>query len=137
MSGLTATKIYFIAVLFIFLFNLSVGDVGTASSYNAPYVPTSCYGYDQGQFPAGNLFAAANDAIWDNKAACGRQYRVRCLSGNNRRGGRPCRGRSIVVKIVDHCASPQCGATFHLSTAAFAAITDSKDGKINIEYEKI
>eukprot|EP01018_Ginkgo_biloba_P035625 Gb_34549 [translate_table: standard] len=136
MSGLTATKIYLLAANLILLFDLSVGDVGTARSYSPPYVPSYCYGYNEDQFPAGNLFAAVSDAIWDNKAACGRQYRIRCLSGTNPRDRRPCRGRSIVVKIVDHCASPDCHETFHLSADAFAAITDSKQGKINIEYEK-
>eukprot|EP01018_Ginkgo_biloba_P035631 Gb_34546 [translate_table: standard] len=136
MIGLTAMKIYLLGMIIIFACNLCVGDVGTARYYSPPYVPTSCYGYNQGQFPAGNLFAAASNAIWDNKAACGRQYRIRCLSGTNPRDRRPCRGRSILVKVVDHCASTQCHATFHLSREAFAAITHSKGAKINIEYEK-
>ncbi|GLJ13434.1 hypothetical protein SUGI_0212200 [Cryptomeria japonica] len=91
------------------------------------------------QFPAGNLFGAANDAIWDNQAACGRKYRIRCLSGTSNHRVNPCRQRSLVVKILDYCSSAGCDngdATFHLSADAFSHIAHSSAKKINVEYEQ-
>ncbi|KAK9268518.1 hypothetical protein L1049_000271 [Liquidambar formosana] len=72
-------------LLFIIVAELSYsshGDVGTSSQYSPPYIPTVCYGNDPTQFPSSNLFAAAGDGIWDNGAACGRQYLVRCISAS-------------------------------------------------------
>ncbi|CAI9784955.1 unnamed protein product [Fraxinus pennsylvanica] len=63
------------------------GDIGTATSHDPPYTPTKCHGNRQDQFPPGNLFVAVNEGLWDNGASCGRRYRLRCLSGNNR----PCK----------------------------------------------
>ncbi|GLJ17673.1 hypothetical protein SUGI_0308250 [Cryptomeria japonica] len=66
------------------------------------FAETSCYGYNQRQFPAGNLFGAANDAILENQAACGRKYRIRCLSGTSNERVNTCRKRShLVVLNVD------------------------------------
>ncbi|KAH9314021.1 hypothetical protein KI387_022648 [Taxus chinensis] len=128
-----------ISISLVFLLHFCAADVGTATAYGPPYVPSSCYGSDRGQFPAGNRFAAANDAIWDNQAACGRKYRVRCLSGTSSEVMNPCRERSLVVKIVDYCSSSGCDngdATFHLSTDAFAHIAHPSARKINIEYDQ-
>ncbi|GLJ31095.1 hypothetical protein SUGI_0622430 [Cryptomeria japonica] len=115
-------------------------DVGTATSYSPPYVPSKCYGDNQKQFPAGNLFAGASDAIWDNGAACGRQYSVRCLSGTNQTSQNPCLNNtntdSIVVKIVDYCSS-ECKGTLQLSADAFQDIANSTAGIINIEYDQV
>ncbi|KAH9304810.1 hypothetical protein KI387_009214, partial [Taxus chinensis] len=111
-----------------------VAEQGTATFYTPPYVPSSCYGNDPGQFPAGNLFAAASDAIWDNRAACGRQYRISCTSATNQGVPMPCKSGSIVVKIVDYCPSG-CRGTFDLSADAFADIADPDAGKVNIDYE--
>ena len=61
------------------------------------YEATKCYGDDQDQFPSDGHFAAVSNGIWDNGAACGRRYRMRCISGPQR----PCRNRSIVVEVVD------------------------------------
>ncbi|KAA8525366.1 hypothetical protein F0562_007216 [Nyssa sinensis] len=66
--------------IFALLFHASHGDVGTASHYSPPYLPTACFGNDPSQFPSSNLFATASEGIWDNGAACGRQYLVRCIS---------------------------------------------------------
>ncbi|KAJ1415909.1 RlpA-like domain superfamily [Sesbania bispinosa] len=54
-----------------------------------------------------NLFVAVNEGLWDNGAACGRRYRVRCISGNNR----PCKGglstlRSLIPVEVPHAPTP-------------------------------
>ncbi|KAK6927525.1 RlpA-like protein, double-psi beta-barrel domain [Dillenia turbinata] len=108
------------------------GDVGTAASYTPPYTPTKCYGNQQDQFPPGNLFVAVSDGLWDNGAACGRRYRLRCLSGTNR----PCKDGSIEVKVVDYCPKNPCPSTMLLSSDAFAAISSS-NMKINIEYIEI
>ncbi|GLJ27209.1 hypothetical protein SUGI_0533460 [Cryptomeria japonica] len=109
---------------------------GTATFYTPPYVPTSCYGFDPSQFPAGDLFAAASDAIWDNGAACGSSYRVSCTGGTNEGVAVPCKSGSIVVKIVDYCPAG-CRGTIDLSQAAFADIADPDEGKININYEQV
>ncbi|CAA6671727.1 unnamed protein product [Spirodela intermedia] len=119
----------------------SAADVGTATSYSPPYLPTACYGGDASQFPSDNFFAAAGDGIWDNSAACGRLYLVKCLSSTVPRAcadGQP----PILVKIVDHASalvSPPSrgGATMVLSDAAFRAITNSSAGQItqiNIDF---
>ncbi|CAJ1973730.1 unnamed protein product [Sphenostylis stenocarpa] len=111
--------------------SLVLADVGTAASYGPPYIPaTACDGNRPGQFPSGNLFVAVNEGLWDNGAACGRRYRIRCLSGNNR----PCKGGSIDVKVVDSCSSSPCPNTLLLSNDAFAAISRFPHAKINIEY---
>ncbi|KAI3845973.1 hypothetical protein MKW92_012381 [Papaver armeniacum] len=109
---------------------LVVGDVGTATSYDPPYLPTKCNGYSQQQFPEGGLFAAASNGLWDNGAACGRRYRIRCISGPNR----PCKDGTIVVQIVDACRSKSCPSTLVLSNKAFDAISRNSDTKINMEY---
>lgn len=144
----------------------SAADVGTAAYYTPPYLrkspdnppstflpsprrriysspptATACYGGDASQFPSDNFFAAAGDGIWDNSAACGRLYSVKCLSSTVPRAcadGQP----SILVKIVDYASaivSPPSrgGATMVLSYAAFRAITNSSAGEItqiNVDF---
>uniref|UniRef100_A0A5B7BI84 Putative EG45-like domain containing protein n=1 Tax=Davidia involucrata TaxID=16924 RepID=A0A5B7BI84_DAVIN len=105
---------------------------GTATYYTPPYVPSSCYGYQNN----GVMIAAASDAIWNNRAACGRNYRVRCTGPTNQGVPQPCRGQSIVVKIVDYCP-PGCQGTIDLSQEAFAMIADPNAGKIKIEYTQV
>ncbi|XP_021891439.1 EG45-like domain containing protein [Carica papaya] len=106
------------------------GDVGTASAYDPPYLPTRCKGYDQDQFPPGGYFVAASDGVWDNGAACGRRYRIRCISGPRR----PCKNGFIVVQVVDFCRQSPCPATLLLSAEAFGAISRNIDARINIEF---
>ncbi|KAJ0006802.1 hypothetical protein Pint_30088 [Pistacia integerrima] len=106
------------------------GDIGTASSYHPPYIPTRCYGNRQDQFPPSKLFVAVSEGLWDNGAACGRRYRLRCLSGANR----PCKQQTIEVKVVDFCTKAPCPSTIQLSTDAFAAISNHNGRKINVEY---
>ncbi|KAA8521549.1 hypothetical protein F0562_012222 [Nyssa sinensis] len=110
--------------------SLVLGDLGTATSYDPPYTPTKCNGNRQDQFPPGNLFVAVSEGLWDNGAACGRRYRLRCLSGNNR----PCKDGTIEVKVVDFCSKRPCPSTTIMSNDAFAAVSHSSDAKINIEY---
>ncbi|KAI5669579.1 hypothetical protein M9H77_19432 [Catharanthus roseus] len=113
---------------------LVLGDIGTATSYNPPYTPTKCGGNRLDQFPAGNLFVSVSEGLWDNGAACGRRYRIRCLSGNNK----PCKDftTTIDVRVVDFCSSRPCPSTIVLSKDAFSVIS-RRDTKINIEYIQI
>ncbi|KAK8545336.1 hypothetical protein V6N12_026172 [Hibiscus sabdariffa] len=106
-----------------------LGDVGTAASYDPPYMPTRCGGSNEDQFPPGEFFAAVSDGLWDNGASCGRKYRVRCISGPMR----PCKVKSIVVQVVDLCSQDPCPATLRLSNKAFDAISKI-DAKVNVEY---
>ncbi|MQM09343.1 hypothetical protein Taro_042211 [Colocasia esculenta] len=91
---------------------------------------TRCPGYGKDQLPDGGLFVAAGNGIWDNGAACGRRYRLRCLSGLRR----PCKDGFIVVEVVDVCRSNPCPSTMVLSDQAFDAISRFPNTKINIEY---
>ncbi|XP_061341053.1 EG45-like domain containing protein [Gastrolobium bilobum] len=113
--------------------SLALGDVGTAVSYGTPYIPTACDGNRRDQFPPGNLFVAVNEGLWDNGAACGRRYRIRCVSGNNK----PCKSGSIDVKVVDFCPRSPCSNTMLMSNDAFAAISRLSAAKINIEFTQI
>ncbi|CAL1375112.1 unnamed protein product [Linum trigynum] len=122
------------------LFRLSSADIGTASHYRAPYLPTACYGNEAAQFPSSNLFAAAGEGVWDNGASCGRQYVVRCISAVAPRTCIP--GQTIRVRVVDRALSSvtrpsRGGTTLVLSTSAFAAIANGSPGAINIEYQQV
>ncbi|KAH7574168.1 hypothetical protein JRO89_XS03G0261300 [Xanthoceras sorbifolium] len=121
------------------LFGLSSGDVGTASRYGPPYLPTACYGNNQAQFPSSNLFGAASEGIWDNGAACGRQYLVRCISAAV--PGTCVPGQTIQIQIVDHAETSvsrpsRNGDTIVLSTTAFGTIANPSATFINIEYQQ-
>ncbi|XP_030955920.1 putative EG45-like domain containing protein 1 [Quercus lobata] len=127
-------------VILAVLFHLSHADVGTAARYRTPYLPTACYGNDAGQFPSSNLFASAGEGIWDNGAACGRQYLVRCISAAQPRTCIP--GETIQIKIVDRALSSvsrpsQPGATMVLSKTAFGMIAKPTAPAINIEFTQV
>ncbi|RDI76995.1 hypothetical protein Vi05172_g13030 [Venturia inaequalis] len=80
--------------------HLGLCDIGPVTTYRPPYLPTKCYGSNQGQFPADNLFGAVGPGLWDNGAACGRKYRVRCW--NPMSGSGSCKyGAVITIKIVE------------------------------------
>ncbi|KAJ8751035.1 hypothetical protein K2173_016216 [Erythroxylum novogranatense] len=104
---------------------------GTATFYTPPYVPSSCYGNEN----KGVMIAAASDAVWDNRRACGRRYRVTCIGGTNATPN-PCKGGSVDVTIVDYCP-PGCAATIDLSQEAFARIANPDAGKVRIQYNQI
>ncbi|KAG6409493.1 hypothetical protein SASPL_127533 [Salvia splendens] len=131
---MTLKLAFAITILLTISFNQIVsGDIGTATSYNPPYTPTRCNGNRADQFPSGNLFVQVSEGLWDNGAACGRRYRLRCLSGNNR----PCKGGTVDVRVVDFCTRRPCPSTIVMSTDAFAAVSKSPDAKINIEFIQI
>ncbi|KAI7747816.1 hypothetical protein M8C21_016319 [Ambrosia artemisiifolia] len=121
------------------LFEVIHCEVGTASLYNPPYTPTACYGSDASQFPSSNLFAAAGEGIWDNGAACGRQYLVKCISAAIPRTCIP--GQTIEVRIVDRAQTSvsrptRAGTTMVLSDTAFRTIANPISS-INIEFQKV
>ncbi|KAK9141623.1 hypothetical protein Syun_011023 [Stephania yunnanensis] len=121
------------------LLPFSNGDVGTASLYQPPYLPTACYGNDVSQFPSNNLFAAASEGIWDNGASCGRQYQVRCLSSTVKGACLP--DQIIVVTIVDRAASavstpPLPDTTMVLANNAYSMIANPSVPSVNIEFRQ-
>ncbi|KAL6541996.1 hypothetical protein OROGR_011482 [Orobanche gracilis] len=124
-------------VLFI---RSSHADVGTAAQYSTPYLPSTCFQSDATEFPSSNMFGAAGEGIWDNGAACGRQYQVRCISAVEPRTCIP--GVSIQIKIVDRAQSsvskPSAdGTSIVLSTTAFQAIANASAPLINIEFQQV
>ncbi|XP_060171628.1 EG45-like domain containing protein [Lycium barbarum] len=124
--------ILLVAVICFCTISVSIADEGTATYYTAPYVPSSCYGYQDN----GVMIAAASDTIWGNRAACGRMYRVTCTGPTNQGVPQPCTGRSVVVKIVDYCP-PGCRGTIDLSQEAFSQIANLDAGKVNINYNQV
>ncbi|KAL0453809.1 UNVERIFIED_CONTAM: EG45-like domain containing protein [Sesamum latifolium] len=111
--------------------SVAYADEGTATYYTPPYVPSSCDGYQN----EGVMIAAASDAIWENKAACGRSYKVTCTGATNKGVPHPCTGQSVVVRIVDYCP-PGCRGTIDLSQEAFSVIANPDAGKVNIEFHQ-
>ncbi|CAL1353017.1 unnamed protein product [Linum trigynum] len=122
-----------VAVFCLFSGHPCAGETGTATFYTPPYIPSACYGYvEQSEF----LAAASEDLPWNGGGACGKKYKVTCLSGTNLGVDVPCKeGRSVTVTIVDLCPAG-CRGTIDLSAASFAEIADPDEGKINISYEE-
>ncbi|XP_022131452.1 EG45-like domain containing protein [Momordica charantia] len=135
------SKPVFFSLIFVAsLFHLSHGDVGSATFYNPPYSPTACGGGDLSQFPTNNLFAAAGEGIWDNGAACGRNYQVRCLSATVPKACMP--DQIIQITIVDRAATAVSkaasgGRTMVLSTTAYKSIVQGSTSFVNIEYREV
>ncbi|KAF8392957.1 hypothetical protein HHK36_021197 [Tetracentron sinense] len=125
-------RVLMIVGMVISLVSVASAISGTATYYTAPYVPSSCYGYQNN----GVMIAAASDTIWNNRAACGRMYRVRCTGPTNQGVPQPCTGATVTVKVVDYCPSPGCQGTIDLSQEAFSVIANTNAGKIKIEYNQ-
>ncbi|XP_042484637.1 EG45-like domain containing protein [Macadamia integrifolia] len=123
-------RVLTVIAMVIALISAASAASGTATYYSRPYIPSACYGNQDN----GVMIAGASDAIWDNKAACGRRYSVRCTGAANTRP-HPCRGGTITVEIVDYCAN--CNGTINLSQDAFQMIADLQAGKIKIEYNQV
>ncbi|KAH0652194.1 hypothetical protein KY289_029872 [Solanum tuberosum] len=102
------------------LFSLALATPGTATFYTK-YVPSACYG-NKAQ---GTRIAAASDSLWGGGKICGKTFNVTCTGPTNP-VPHPCTGKSIVVKIVDHC--PGCGGTLDLSKEAFSTIANPVAG---------
>ncbi|XP_041022761.1 EG45-like domain containing protein [Juglans microcarpa x Juglans regia] len=111
----------------------ALADIGTAKAYPSPYLPTRCSGKDENQLPSDGYFAAVSEGLWDNGGACGRKYRVRCISGPSH----PCKGEDIVVLVVDHCRGTSCPATMALSIKAFKVLSRFTNVQINIEFMQV
>ncbi|KAG4142544.1 hypothetical protein ERO13_D06G135750v2 [Gossypium hirsutum] len=82
----------------------------------------------------GKMIAAAGDALWNNGAVCGKIFTVTCTGPRNP-VPHPCTGKSVTVKIVDHC--PGCPSTIDLSREAFALTANPVAGIINIDYNQV
>ncbi|KAK9130238.1 hypothetical protein Sjap_010725 [Stephania japonica] len=130
--GMKMDALFMGLVLILGLSSLASAVPGTATFYTPPYIPSSCYGFVN----QGVMIAAASNEIWDNRAACGRMYRVTCVSGTNA-VPQPCRGGSVTVMVVDYCPPPGCRGTIDLSQEAFAIIANPDAGKINIDYVRV
>lgn len=110
---------------------------------------TVCNGDDPSQLPANSMFAAAGDEIWDNGAACGRAYVVRCVSLSRSIPGNCTDDGPIRVKIIDWARSSKSaaaaaaaskqagegGAALVLSETAFKSIAKPFADSIDIEYQ--
>uniref|UniRef100_A0A7N0T9N5 Expansin-like EG45 domain-containing protein n=1 Tax=Kalanchoe fedtschenkoi TaxID=63787 RepID=A0A7N0T9N5_KALFE len=116
-------------------------DIGSAARYPPPYLPTACYSSDLSQLRGNGMFASAGEGIWDNGAACGRRYLVRCISAAEPKACIP--GRTIQIRIVDRAltsVSRPSGpdSTMVLSIAAFAAIANTTAAaSVNIEFQQV
>ncbi|XP_058227103.1 EG45-like domain containing protein [Rhododendron vialii] len=130
--GVEIRVLILVGIASLCLAPVSYAATGTATFYTPPYVPSSCNGFQND----GVMIAAASDVIWDNRAACGRMYSVRCTGPTNQGVPQPCTGQSVVVKVVDYCP-PGCASTIDLSQEAFTVIADPNAGKINIEYNQV
>ncbi|XP_023538325.1 EG45-like domain containing protein [Cucurbita pepo subsp. pepo] len=134
------SKPLFLSVFFLaHLFHLSHGDIGTATHYSPPYLPTACAGNDISLFPASSLFAAAGEGIWENGAACGRQYLVRCFSAAVPMSCVP--DQTIQVTIVDRAISTvskpaKAATTMVLSTTAYKSIVQRNVAFVNVEFRE-
>ncbi|TXG60930.1 hypothetical protein EZV62_012293 [Acer yangbiense] len=81
-------------------------------------------------------YTRVSKELWNDKKACGRKYRVRCIGGANE-APHPChKGESVVVTVVDFC-QPPCNGILNLSQDAFDVIADRDAGKVRVEYTQV
>lgn len=84
-------------------------------------ITTTSYRIDVSQLLGNSMFASAGEGIWDNGAACGRQYVMRCISATE---PKTCvTGRTIQIRFVDRVLTSvsrptKPGVTMVLSKAA-------------------
>lgn len=71
------------------------------------------------------MFGLIVNPLWDNGHGCGKKYTVKWI-------GAHCIGKSVTVKIFDHCLG--CPFYFYISPATFAEIADLAAEIININY---
>lgn len=121
-----------IAISYFVPLVLGDSNIGLVAPYKGPFTPTKCYGSRQDQFPVGSLFAAVNEGLWDSGAACGRLYKVRCISAT---GPNLCiAGATITVKVIDGKLGNRA-PTLSLSPQAAAAIYRGADCSILNTYK--
>ena len=95
---------------------------------------SACYGYKDN----GVYVAAASNAFWNNRTACGKTFLVNCIGGTGTNlAPQPCSSLRVFIKIVDYC--PRCGLTINISKDAFVIIAnlDSRKVKINFEPDSV
>ncbi|KAL5773051.1 hypothetical protein ACOSP7_012670 [Xanthoceras sorbifolium] len=82
------------------------------------------------------MVTGVSDKLWNNGAACGKRYRIRCTGGTNT-APHPCRSDATIdVTVVDYCR-PTCNGDFNLYQSAFATIADPDAGNVKVEYSQI
>ncbi|CAI0394099.1 unnamed protein product [Linum tenue] len=103
---------------------------GTATFYTT-YVPSACYGLED----QGVMIAAVSDPLWNNGAACGRMYNVRCTDPRNCKVRNACKTTTaaIIVTVVDYCKA--CTGDLNLSRGAFSRIANPDAGKVRVAYD--
>ncbi|KAM0036801.1 putative EG45-like domain containing protein, plant [Helianthus debilis subsp. tardiflorus] len=126
------TRAFILIAMVACLTSVAHAIAGQATFYTPPYVPSSCYGFED----RGVMILAANSGLFNNRAACGQRYRVTCTGRTNDGVLQPCTGRSVDVTVVDLC--PGCNPNqVDLSREAFQVIANPDAGRINIEYNRI
>ncbi|KAK3122015.1 hypothetical protein QOZ80_8BG0664020 [Eleusine coracana subsp. coracana] len=127
-----SSMIMVMAVVLLGAASIATAASGVATFYTQ-YTPSACYGNTN----MGNMVAAASDSLWNNGAICGQCYRVRCTGPAYGGSGNPCTGNSVLVKIVDRCASSDgCQSTIDLSKPAFAKIANTDAGVIRVTFDR-
>ncbi|KAH0468959.1 hypothetical protein IEQ34_002191 [Dendrobium chrysotoxum] len=137
--------IIFAVTMLLCLTSFVSTSVEIASSYPQPYLrkcqptskPSACYGYSD----KGTNIIAVSDALWDNRNACGRKYRVWCKPVNEVKFQHCTRDFAVDilgydVTVVDYCGHCN-GFTMLLSQEVFSALTNTEDGVIHVEYNEI
>ncbi|XP_038712228.1 EG45-like domain containing protein [Tripterygium wilfordii] len=117
-----------VGLVVVGLISMASAGPGIATFYTE-YVPSACYGFED----QGVMIAAASPKIYNDGAACGRMYNVRCTGPTNQGIPQPCRGNGFTVKVVDLCPGCQ-GSALDLSQEAFSQIADPDAGRIHIEF---
>lgn len=114
--------------------------IGFASRYASPYTPTAC---PSTPIPTDGLFVAVGEGLWDNGAACGRKYQIRCASSAGHRG--ICKGPTVEVVVVDREATSKSrptpgGSAMALNTLVYDTIANG-GGKnptfVTIEFRAV
>ncbi|KVI01352.1 Barwin-like endoglucanase [Cynara cardunculus var. scolymus] len=94
-------------------------------------VASTCFGSQD----KGVMISKAHSGLFANGSACGRRYRVHCISGTNKAIRNACTGNSVDVMVIDRCN--MCAVNqLELSEEAFAKIARVELGRVNVEYEQ-
>ncbi|KAJ1438262.1 RlpA-like protein, double-psi beta-barrel domain [Sesbania bispinosa] len=128
--------LFFVLISVLFMIPC-YGDLGTAARLRPPYIPNSC-GLMRHSFRVTTCLLAAGEGVWDNGAACGRQYVVSCTSAAA--PGTCIPGQTIQVVIVDRAltlaSQPSMdGTSMVLSGPAFQTIATPSTASINIDFK--
>ncbi|PWA83683.1 Barwin-like endoglucanase [Artemisia annua] len=127
------SSILIVMILLSFGFH-AYSDTGIGTINDPPYLPSSCYGYQD----AGVMIAAANEALFQGGAACGKYFQVTCIGGTNLGTPHPCTSTpTVTVLITDLCPPPGCKGDLDLSHESFSAIADPAAGGIKISYQEV